>query len=229
MILDVWEKIWNLISSLGEKTKTCLIIGLLLFIFFKCTQYSIRYIVESQIEQIILGNRAAEKYTLSVAPQINDCIKTVANKDQECFDVLLLNYHNSTESLQGFKYLYLNCISEQSASQEYTSVKIFWHNLEYIEYEDELSRIHNFGYLRVDSIGSIKTLYPKLCRLVELSDAKSAAIYPINGIESPIGLLVVLYKHTKVYSLDYYNNVIAPSIEKLAIYLDYPYINKKEN
>ena len=64
---------------------------------------------------------------------------------------------------------------------------------------------------------------------VSYAFTEAAAIYPINGIESPIGLLVVLYKHTKVYSLDYYNNVIAPSIEKLAIYLDYPYINKKEN
>ena len=37
-------------------------------------------------------------------------VKLIADKDQDCFDVLLLSYHNSTQSLQGYKYLYLSCI-----------------------------------------------------------------------------------------------------------------------
>jgi hypothetical protein len=58
----------------------------------------------------------------------------------------------------------LNCIVETPKGIEDEPVKRFWNDLEYIYYEDELSRIHNSGYLRVDDINSIKTTFPKLYR-----------------------------------------------------------------
>jgi hypothetical protein len=42
--------------------------------------------------------------------------------------------------------------------------------------------------------------------------AKSAAIYPIVGVNAPIGFILILYKKEKVYSLGYYNTIIAPNI-----------------
>jgi hypothetical protein len=32
--------------------------------------------------------------------------------NENAFNVLLLNYHNNTQSLQGYKYLYLSCLTE---------------------------------------------------------------------------------------------------------------------
>lgn len=41
-------------------------------------------------------------------------------------------------------------------------VKEYWSDLEYIYYQDELSKIHNQGYLRISNIEDIKTTFPKL-------------------------------------------------------------------
>jgi hypothetical protein len=45
-----------------------------------------------------------------------------------------------------------------------------------------------------------------------MSEAKSAAFYPIEGIDNPIGMIVVLYRKPKIYSLGFYNRYISPQI-----------------
>jgi len=53
---------------------------------------------------------------------------------------------------------------------------------------------------------------PKLYRKLKLSGAKSAAFYTIEGMRSPIGMIVVLYDHPKEYHLGYYMEVISSDI-----------------
>jgi len=47
----------------------------------------------------------------------------IAEKDEEAFDVLLLNYHNNTQSLQGYKYLYLSCLTEAPRTLDTPTLK----------------------------------------------------------------------------------------------------------
>lgn len=84
--------------------------------------------------------------------------------------------------------------------------------MEYIYYQDELSRIHNQGYLRINNIESIKTNFPKLYQQLNASQAVAAGFYPIEGVNNSIGIIIVLYKQPKQYTLGYYNSIISPSI-----------------
>jgi hypothetical protein len=48
--------------------------------------------------------------------EINQHVQHISEIDKDAFDVLLLNYHNNTQSLQGYKYLYLSCLTEAPRS-----------------------------------------------------------------------------------------------------------------
>jgi hypothetical protein len=99
--------------------------------------------------------------------------------------------------------------------------------LEYINYGDELERINDNQSIRMDTIENYRRTFPNLVALLEDSGAKSAAMYPIVGIDGPIGLVVIIYPNDKEYYLGYYNSVIAPCIQPLSTLLDYNSIRKK--
>ena len=70
---------------------------------------------------------------------------------------------------------------------------------------------------------------PKFYSKILASNAKTAAFYPIMGSNSPIGLIIILYKNKKEYKMPYYPVVIGPEISKLAAILDYNNIKKYVN
>lgn len=231
-LTTTFKKIWSFIDSLNSQTKTLIIFLIILFGVMYYSQHTNKNIISDYIEQLDRKDQSADQYTITIAPKINDCITSIQKEDQDCFNVLLLNYHNSKKSLQGLRYLYLNCIAESPKGIYDSPIKQYWSELEYIYYQDELSRIHNQGYLRINDIKDIKTSFPKLYHQLVISDAQSAAFYPIEGLDSPIGIIIVLYKHPKIYNLGFYNSKISPYIQKLSTILDYPNINsfkKNEN
>jgi hypothetical protein len=69
------------------------------------------------------------------------------------------------------------------------------------------------------------TTFPKLYRLVKASDAKAISFFTIEGHNSAIGMIVLLYKNPKRYNSEY-SRVILPCIQRLAILLDYENIKK---
>lgn len=103
-------------------------------------------------------------------------------------------------------------MTESPKGLEGETLKQYWSNLEYVYYENELNKIRNNGYLRVENIDSIKPTFPKLYKKLLICDAKAAAFYPIEGIDSPIGMVIVLYKQPKSYSLGFYNSNVSPWI-----------------
>jgi hypothetical protein len=60
---------------------------------------------------------------LETAIEINEQVQSIAEIDKDAFDVLLLNYHNNTQSLQGYKYLYLSCLTEAPRSLDTPTLK----------------------------------------------------------------------------------------------------------
>lgn len=221
MILDWIKKAWDFVNGMNSQVKT-----LIILVLFGCVTYTQlleqnQKIIVDYIEKVEKQNEEDESYTLKMAHYINEYIYNIQTSDYDCYNVLLLNYHNSQKSLQGFRYLYLNCITESPKGIADENLKSHWNNLEYIYYESELTRIRNNGYLRVENIDSIKSTFPKLYKKLLVSDAEAAAFYPIEGINSPIGMVIVLYKNPKDYSLGFYNKNVAPWIQKLSTILDY--------
>lgn len=190
------------------------------YVFYSQISFSTQRFIVDKFEQINKSEKAAENYTQNTAVEINEQVRLIADKDQDAFDVLLLNYHNNTQSLQGYKYLYLSCLTEAPRSLDTPLLKQQWNNIDYIYYADELTKIHNQSFVQIRDIKDMGNYLPKLYHLVKASDAKSVTFFTIEGQNKPIGMVVILYKECPKYTLNY-PKVILPSIQRLAILLDY--------
>lgn len=226
-VFTTLKNFWKIIDQLNPQIKTWLILSLCVVFLIFYTKNMNESILETHLEILESREYNADKYTMQIAPKIHQCVQSIQKDDLDCFNVLLLSYHNSKKSLQGIRYLYLNCIIESPKGINDEQLKQYWTELEYIYYQDELSKIHNQGYLRIENIEDIKLKFPRLYKKLLVSDAKSAAFYPIEGVDSPIGMILVLYKNTKKYDLGYYNSYISPQIQRLSTLLDYPNIKYK--
>lgn len=227
MSLNQLKNIWNLINNINPKLKTLLILLLTLIATQAYVNNWSTKLIEQYVEVQERSNQKFDNYTLRIAPYINEYVLNIQQADQDCFNVLLLNYHNSKKSLQGIRYVYLNCIIEKPKGLDDYNLKQYWSDLEYIYYDDELSRIHNQGYLQIENIDSVKTTFPKLYKKLVASDAKSAGFYVIQGTDSPIGIIAILYREPHKFKINFYKGVVNPWIQKLAIILDYPNTDAK--
>lgn len=226
MNLDWLKKIWDFINGLNSQLKTAIIVVMLLGTGFVYMKYYNQTVIKDYIEVVEDQERAAEEYTLELAPFINECVLEIQKNDEDCQNVLLLNYHNSKKSLQGFRYLYLNCITEKPKGLDSEPVKMYWHELEYIYYEDEISRIHDNGSLLINNVDSVKKSFPKIYRKLVSCNAQAAAFYPIEGVRTPIGMIIILYKEPNILHDSEYINNVSPQIQRLSTLLDYPNIKQ---
>ena len=221
MRLDIIEKIIKYINKIPSCAKTCIIVVLCGIIFINYIGYQNRDLLKQYNVFTQEKEQIAENYTFETASTINRCVSDISKKDTACYNVMLLNYHNTQKSLQGYRYLYLNCLTEKPKGLEYEPLRDYWTNLEYVYYEDELSKIHDKEYLVIRNIDNIQTTMPKIYKKLKMSGAESAIFYTIHGMRNPIGLIIILYdKPITVRPNDLILDIIT-DIQKLAVVLDY--------
>ena len=225
LILNYIKEYWGILNKIHPETRSLIIILLFGWILYsQITAETAKQINENH-EQEVASNKKAERYSRDTAVEINRQIQLIAEKDDEAFDVLLLSYHNNTQSLQGYKYLYLSCLTEAPRSLDTPTLKQQWNKIDYIYYADELAKIHSQSFVQFTNIEQMGKSLPKLYRLVAASDAKAISFFTIEGYDSPIGLVVILYNEDKHYDYKYARGIL-PCIQKLALLLDYDSANK---
>jgi hypothetical protein len=228
MFLNKLESIYNWINKLNPTVKTLIIIILTSFIVGNLVKTDSQELVEDISEYQYQEKKDAENYTILVASEINSYVDEILNRDLCASNVLLLNYHNSVTSTNGLSYRYLTALTEKKRGFDTKSCIRVWKELEYLNYEDEIKKINRNGYLELGDIYEGKEHFPKLVELLELSGAKAAGIYPIIGINGPIGAIIIIHKHTIDYDkLGYYKRTVAPFIQPLSTLLDYDSVRNK--
>ena len=221
-----WIKyLWGIISKIHPETKTLIIVLLFGWVLYSQITGETGRIMTERFEQEIVSNKKAEQYSMQTAIEINEQVQLISEIDKEAFDVLLLNYHNNTQSLQGYKYLYLSCLTEAPRSLDTPTLKQQWNKLDYIYYADELAKLHSQSFVKFENVEQMGHSLPKLYRLVKASDAQAVTFFTLEGHTSQIGLIVIFYKEAKKYDYQYAGDIL-PHIQKLAILLDYDKINK---
>ena len=220
MILKWIKTAWEFINKINPETRSLIIILLFGYVLYTQINQSTQNQIKEQHEQRIQAEKEAEEYAKDKAIEVNRHVRLIAHKDKDVFDVLLLSYHNTKQTLQGFKFLYLSCLTESPKSIDTPLLKNQWTNLDYIYYVDELEKIHNQEIVHISDLSEMENDLPKLYRLVRASDAKAASFYVVEGKKSPIGIIVMLYKDPIACKMEK-AKIIMPSIQKLAILLDY--------
>ena len=220
MILNWFKYLWETIDKIHPETRSVIIILLFGWILYSQITTETAKQIEQRHNQEIVNSKKAEQYSMNSAIEINQQVQLIAEIDKDAFDVLLLNYHNNTQSLQGYKYLYLSCLTEAPRSLDTPTLKQQWNKLDYIYYADELAKIHNQSFVKFENIENMADNLPKLYRLVKSSEAKSVSFFTIEGTNSQIGLVILFYKEPKKYDYKYAGGIL-PHIQKLALLLDY--------
>ena len=220
MNLNYFKDVWGIVNRIHPETRSVIIILLFGWILYSQITGETGQQIKERFEQEIVSNNKAEQYSMETGIEINQQVQEIAEIDKDAFDVLLLNYHNNTQSLQGYKYLYLSCLTEAPRSLDTPTLQKQWNRLDYIYYADELSKLHRQSFVPFSNIEQMGVQLPKLYRLVKASDAKAITFFTIEGHDNPIGLIVVFYKGPKVYDKLYAGRIL-PHIQKLALLLDY--------
>lgn len=220
MNLEWIKQVWGLINKLHPETRSLIIIFLFGWILYSQITTETAKQIDAKHDQEVVNNKKAEQYSLDTAIDINQQVQSIADLDKDAFDVLLLNYHNNTQSLQGYKYLYLSCLTEAPRSLDTPTLKQQWTKLDYVYYADELYKIHSQSFVKFEDVEQMGKPLPKLYRLVKGSDAQAISFFTIEGHNNQIGLIVILYKEAKKYDYRYAGKIL-PHIQKLALLLDY--------
>lgn len=227
MVLDLFTKLYSLVSQLSSNTKNLIIVVMFFVISIMAYEDLGNRIVDDTIKTTLELKTKAENYSKEMTPAINGHVYRILMSDPDACNVILLSYHNSQTSSQGFSYLYITGLTEEGKWDITKPYISNWHELSVINYGNELDRIHKLKYLRVDSVENMKEEYPKLYFKLKECDASSAAFYPIQSRTNTAGMLVMLYKNTKKYELGYYMKTIEPCMTELYDILDY--MKKQEN
>lgn len=220
MILKWIKSLWDFINKIHPETRTLIILLLFGYVLYSQINQSTHDQIKGQYEQSLQAEKEAEEYAKDKAIEVNRHVRLIAHKDKDAFDVLLLSYHNTKQTLQGFKFLYLSCLTESPKTIDTPLLKSQWTNLDYIYYVDELEKLHNQEIVHISNLAEMEDNLPKLYRLVKSSDAKAVSFYIVEGKKSPIGIIVLLYKDPIACKMEK-AKIIMPSIQKLAILLDY--------
>ena len=220
MLLNWIKKLWEWVNKLSPETRSILIILLFGYVLYSQITGSTRRFITQKFQEEILCNKKAEQYSMQTSIELNRQVQLIAEKDKDAFDVLLLNYHNNTQSLQGYKYLYLSCLTEAPRTLDTPTLRQQWNRIDYIYYADELAKIHGQSFVQIGDIEKMGYQFPKLYRLVKASDAQAISFFTIEGYDSAIGMVVLLYKEPKRYDANYHRAIL-PCIQRLAILLDY--------
>lgn len=220
MKLDWIKYLWELINKIHPETRSLIILILFGWILYSQITVETAKQIEEKHNQEIVKNKKAEQYSRETAIEINQQVQLIAEIDKDAFDVLLLNYHNNTQSLQGYKYLYLSCLTEAPRSLDTPTLKQQWNKLDYIYYADELAKIHSQSFVYFKDVEEMGMNLPKLYRLVKASEAEAISFFTIEGHNNQIGLVVTLYKNPTRYDLKYAGRILH-HIQKLSLLLDY--------
>lgn len=218
--LNSIQSLWEKFQKLNNTFKNIVILIILIITGYIAIQNAVTKSIQEVYFNKEEQQKEQEQIAISKSKQIANCIESIKNLDNNCSNVLLLNYHNTSHSLQGFSYIYLNCISEGNHPTKNEEVIDYWHDLQYINYQTELSYIKDLSYLQVEDIDKIEDILPKFYKKLKLSNARAAGFYPIEGVNTTIGMLVIIYTDTQKWPSNYYAKTLAPQIQKISTLLD---------
>ena len=224
------KQLWTFIEALPNTVKSLIIFIIIGIFLYYGIDNNLEHYIKYIDQKAPLEMQAEEKYAIEMAEPINQCLKEISVKDKDTYNVILLTYHNTKKTMQGFSYIYMDYLTDYKIDPSKPQVKKFFRELDWLYYSDELKTLQDQSYYRCNSLDSLKIKYPKLYYDVfQELNPKALAIYNLQGVDSSLGLLIILYDKPKKYYLGYSNTVIYPYLQQLASILDYNNIKKKIN
>ena len=113
MVIELLRKVWSFLSKLSPDLKNLIIIVLFFIVSIMSFNGLGKRIVDDVAKSTIELRSEAENYSKKMTPVINENVYHILMSDPDACNVLLLSYHNSQSSMQGFSYLWITGITEE--------------------------------------------------------------------------------------------------------------------
>lgn len=228
MSLKFLKTIWEWLTKLSPDFLRFLVIVLILFIFVNYNIDGIKHIFNQHFKTEARLKQDMEEYTVEITPKISKLIYDIRSGDSKISNIILLNYHNTLVSSHGLAYKYLTGLYEDFQGDDTRPCINDWKELDYMNYGEEISKITAARFLIMQNIENYRNTYPKFVYLLEKENKKSAVFCPIIGVDSSVGMIVVLYNDIITQeSIDNLKVKMGPVLQPLAVMLDYNF--KKNN
>lgn len=226
-IISYFIQAYNWLDKLPCQVKTILIITLIGIFGMSIANTNIKQYfdkIHKEQKELVVQQ---ENYLERVAPEVDELMDDFIKRDSCIDNVILLNYHNSLMSSNGLAYKNLTGISEKYRGLDNFPCIDYWQDLDYINYINEINKVNQNDYVIIDSDINNQVRFPNFWHKLKKCEAKYAVLYPIRGINGPVGILIVLYKETlPSIDLQYSHDKIYPSLHKLSILLDFNNVKK---
>lgn len=225
---DLVKIIWCWLKKQSPEFLRLLCVILIVWILGNYTLTGVKQIFTDHTKQEQVIKKEREAYTVEITPIVNRHIKSILTRDENANNVILLNYHNTLLSSHGLSYRYLTAICEWFKGVDSKPCSEYWKELDYMNYGEEIHKINIENYMYFDTVANYRNSFPKFTYLLERSEFKSAAFYPIIGVNGAVGMLIVGYKGEATdVDLDYVRTILNSNIQPLSTLLDYDYVTNK--
>lgn len=191
MLKTKWEwvhKIFNYIDKLSPFIKTWIIIILIFASTPFYTKYLAKWVLDLNKQYTLSDKEEKEKYAQKIALDLKQELFEIKHLSSLISNVLLISYHNTTESISGFSHLYLSSICEATDGKRLANE---WQWLSRFDYVDEIKYVTREGYFYSNDIEKVKEILPGFYRRLAISDVKSVLIFPIEGVRYSLGLVII--------------------------------------
>ena len=207
LLIDKIKSVWEYVDRIPKWMKNMLIV-----IFIAVSPLVFNDAISTYYRKDKVN---AETYAMNNSMLIQSYMDEILNSNAEICSVLLLNYHNSTESLHGYQYLY---ISSLTCSPVNDALLDDWDKVKFTPYSRELQYVHMQKVRTIARAKSIDGNIVSITKKLASQGLDNNILYTINGLRSPIGILVVTFRDDVDIDSEY---LIMQKIGKLAIILDY--------
>lgn len=148
----------------------------------------------SFIESKIKHSENEHKEAIAFRRDSSGKIKELSDKlveETEFNSLILFEYSNGSQNISGLPFLYMSATHEIVPNGVEPSISKY-QKINTTLFADFLSDLEKDNMLYVQDLNNIKEVYPIMYNILDRLGAKSAAFYSVEGIEGPIGMLVLI-------------------------------------
>ena len=133
---------------------------------------------------------------------------------------IIFEYHNGGQNLSGLQFLHVSATMEKDAINT-TTINTLFQNIFLSTLPGLEDELNQKGFLHIRSLSEIEDKYPLLYQTFANNSTKELVIIPINGINNPIGFVIIGLNNIQLLTDKKINTILVSEIQQISSLLDY--------
>lgn len=148
------------------------------------------------------------------------CTLSKLLKDCKANRAIIFEYHNGGQNLSGLQFLHVSATMEKDSINT-TTINPLFKNIFLSTLPGLEDELNQKGFLHIKSLSEIEDKYPLLYQTFANNSTKELVIIPINGINNPIGFIIIGLNNIQLLTDKKINTILVSEIQQISSLLDY--------